>query len=95
MMPGSLIKLRENRINVNDVLNKSLRPCFVNIFYGDFEERTGKKSTVIKMHKNFKKVLGKAFLEGKINRTAIHWSLILLAWLSQEGINFKCEQESV
>ena len=94
----SLVSEEDEHENIGDVLNKALRQCFINIFYGDPQERASKAGTISKMHKNLEKIWGKNFLESKREQFEQQFmgpDFDCLKWLSQEGINFTCEQEPV
>lgn len=98
MISESLVGAEDDSESVSDVLNKALRQCFINIFYGDPSERAGKKGKVGKMHKNLKKTFGKNFPENKreqFEQQFMEQDFNCLAWLMHEGINFTFEQDPV
>lgn len=93
-MVKSLVGDKDDGESVMDVFNKALRQCLINIFYG-----VKGKDKIEKMRKNLKKVWGEKFFESdkrdSFERRFMDQDFNCVAWLSQEGIIFVCEQEAV
>lgn len=88
----SLVDEDDDHDSVSDILNKSLRQFFINVFYVKPSDKTQK------MHDNLQEVWEENFREEKrdsFEQQVMEQDSDCMEWLLREGINFTCEQDAV